>query len=206
VKEPSISEVENAFLPAKEILYADRFAGRKNAVEEAYLGLISAGSNLAIVGNRGIGKTSLARQLINIAKGKQELLEKLQIAHDHKLDFLCFYLTCGNAVSTIDDLLLQLLTSQKCLADWVYDLPRSCKEIEKLSPQFGANIFGLQATLGGERTTETTSGAVLPEHPISSIFTNVLTELCEQKLAKDGVLIVIDEFDQIINPLGFAHC
>jgi MoxR-like ATPase len=65
MKEPSISDVENAFLPAKEILYADRFAGRKNAVEAAYLGLISAGSNLAIVGNRGIGKTSLARQLIN---------------------------------------------------------------------------------------------------------------------------------------------
>ena len=32
----------------------------------------------------------------------------------------------------------------------------------------------------------------------------MLTELCEQKLAKDGVLIVIDEFDQIANPSGFA--
>jgi len=112
------------------------------------------------------------------------LLEKLKIAHDQDLDFLCFYLSCGNTVSTIDDLLLQLLTSQKCLADWVYDLPRCRKEIEKLSPQFGANFLGLQASLGGEKTTEATSSPVLPEHPISTIFTNVLTELCEQKLAR----------------------
>ena len=150
MKEPSISEVENAFLPQKRF-FTDRFAGRKKRSRRGIFGLISAGSNLAIVGNRGIGKTSLARQLINIATGEQVLLEKLKIAHDDELDFLCFYLSCGSAVSTIDDLLLQLLTSQKCLADWVYDLPRRCKEIEKLSPQFGANILGVQASIGGEK-------------------------------------------------------
>jgi MoxR-like ATPase len=59
---PSITQIENAFQPAREITDAVRFAGRKQAVSDAYYALLSDGANIAIVGNRGIGKTSLARQ------------------------------------------------------------------------------------------------------------------------------------------------
>ena len=57
---PTLAQIENAFQPAREVTDADRFAGRREAVSEAYYALLSAGTNIAIVGNRGIGKTSLA--------------------------------------------------------------------------------------------------------------------------------------------------
>ena len=89
---PSIREIENAFLPAKEITDADRFAGRKQGVQDAYFSLIAEGANVAIFGNRGIGKSSLARQIINIASGNNDLLTKLGLSFDEQLDFLCVYL------------------------------------------------------------------------------------------------------------------
>jgi hypothetical protein len=36
------------------------------------------------------------------------------------------------------------------------------------------------------------------------IFTNVVADIVSSGVASDGILIVIDEFDQIDNPEGFA--
>lgn len=59
---PTLAEIENAFLPVKEITDPERFAGRKEEVENLAYALVSSGTNIAIIGNRGIGKSSLARQ------------------------------------------------------------------------------------------------------------------------------------------------
>lgn len=85
---PGITQIENAFQPAKEVDTPNRFAGRRDAVTEAYYGLVAQGAHVAVVGNRGIGKTSLARQILNIASGDNSLLEKLGLPNDRKLDFL----------------------------------------------------------------------------------------------------------------------
>jgi hypothetical protein len=84
---PSLYEVENAFQPAKEINDIDRFAGRAKPVSDAFLGLMAEGANLAIVGNRGIGKTSLARQIQNFGHGDNSLLDKLALRFDHVHDY-----------------------------------------------------------------------------------------------------------------------
>ncbi|MGH7117786.1 MAG: hypothetical protein ACREFP_02110 [Acetobacteraceae bacterium] len=76
---PSLYEIENAFQPAKEISNIERFAGRAKPVSDAFLALMVEGANIAIVGNRGIGKTSLARQIQNFARGDNSLLRKLAI-------------------------------------------------------------------------------------------------------------------------------
>jgi hypothetical protein len=54
-RRPILSEIENAFQPAKEIDAPTRFAGRKEAVSACFYALVTEGANLAIVGNRGIG-------------------------------------------------------------------------------------------------------------------------------------------------------
>lgn len=60
INKPKITQVENALLPAREITEYDRFAGRQKPVEDCYYALISEGTNIAIIGNRGIGKSSLS--------------------------------------------------------------------------------------------------------------------------------------------------
>jgi Cdc6-like AAA superfamily ATPase len=201
---PTITEVENAFQPAKEVSNATRFAGRKDAVSEAYYALIASGAHIAIVGNRGIGKTSLSRQIANIATGNNDLPAKLGLPHDRRLDFLSIYFACGKTVQNTTDLLERLLTSSGCLADWIYDIPKASKIVRGYSPKFGVNVFGAEVGLGGEKKTETTTEAAVTSHAIDTVFSNALSAIVEQKVAADGVLIVIDEFDQIADPSGFA--
>lgn len=201
---PTITEVENAFQPAKEIDNASRFAGRKDAVSEAYYGLIAAGSHLAIVGNRGIGKTSLSRQVTKISTGDNDLLERLHLPHDRKLDFLSIYFACGKSTQNTTDLLERLLTSTGCLGEWVYDIPKASKIVRGYSPKFGANFLGAEVGLGGEKKTETTTEPAVAAHAIDTVFTNAVAAIIEQNISTDGILIVVDEFDQIADPSGFA--
>jgi len=201
---PSISQVENAFQPAREITGAVRFAGRKQAVSDLYYALLSEGANIAIVGNRGIGKTSLARQLANLSKGDNSILERLALPHDHSLDYLTIYLACGNSINSTEALLESLLTSTSCLADWIYDVPKAKKIMTGYSPKFGANIFGISAELGGEKKEEIQSEHAISSHGINSVFANVAIAITEEGVARDGLLIIVDEFDQISDTTGFA--
>jgi hypothetical protein len=106
---------------------------------------------MAVVGNRGIGKTSLARQVLNISRGDNSLLTKLDLPNDRKLDFLTVYFACGTTVKNTTDLLERLLTSSSCLADWLYDIPKASKEVRGYTPKFGANVFGIEVGLSAEK-------------------------------------------------------
>lgn len=197
---PTITQVENAFFPAKEITDSERFAGRTKPVEDCYYALISEGTNIAIIGNRGIGKSSLSRQVIKISTGNNELLVKVGLDVDEKLDFLPIYFACGKSISTHQELLEKLLTNKDCLSDWSYDIPKARKSLEKYQPKFSIGI----TSLGGEKATETAAETSQPDHDVETVFTNVVSAIVEQKMAKNGLLFVIDEFDQIQDKTGFA--
>ena len=128
--------------------------------------MIAEGAHIAIVGNRGIGKFSLARQLIGMAEGNQDLLNKLEIGHDERLDFLTIYLACGGQINRYDQLLARLLTSHDCLHDWIYDIPVARKELEALKPKIGAGIF----ELGGEKSGGTEYTPAVTKHDMESVF------------------------------------
>jgi Cdc6-like AAA superfamily ATPase len=202
----TLSQINNAFLPAKEINETERFIGRTEYVDEAYNALLSEGTNIAIVGNRGIGKSSLARQIINISQGDYSLLEKLQIYHDNeKLDYLTIYFACGNSISHTHDLLHRLLTTRGCLLDWIYEVPSATKEIEKLSAGLEAGIPKvISGKTGTDISIERTSTSAIQTHNVETIFQNIIFDLLKTKIAKNGILIVIDEFDQIKDTSGFA--
>ncbi|PVZ19903.1 hypothetical protein SAMN05660463_00910 [Pseudomonas sp. URIL14HWK12:I9] len=201
---PSISDIENAFIPAKEISDSAKFAGRESAIEDVFYALLAEGSNIAIVGNRGIGKTSLARQVVAIGSGDNSILEKVGVKHDQKLDFLTIYFACGNSIKSTDQLLETLLTSASCLGRWIYDIPQASKVMESYSPKFSAKILGVGGELGGVKANENTSSPALTNHSVDVVFSNVVGAIVEAGVAKNGILILIDEFDQIANPDGFA--
>jgi Cdc6-like AAA superfamily ATPase len=198
---PTLGDIENAFQPAKEVRTPDRFAGREDAVEEAYYGLLTGGSNIAIVGNRGIGKTSLARQVIQMSKGNTDLLEKYGYSIKDRLDFLPIYFACGNSVSSTEELLEKLLTSRSCPLDWIYDIPKAKQELDTLR---GKLNFGV-GSAGGESTEKIEKQSAVSTHAIDTVFLNVLQSIVESGLTKNGVLIVVDEFDQIDDPTGFSR-
>jgi Cdc6-like AAA superfamily ATPase len=204
MSKPSLADVENAFQPAREIDSAERFAGRQAPISESYYSLLGQGTNVAVVGNRGIGKSSLARQVGIIASGDNSLLKRLELPHDRKLDFLTVYFACGSTIHSVDDLLERLLTTSSCLGDWIYDIPKAKKEIVSYSPELSAKLFGVGAKCGGEKGTETETSPAVGAHSIDTVFTNVCHAIAEQEVASDGLLIIVDEFDQVRDPTGMA--
>jgi len=203
-RKPLLIVVENAFQPAKEIIDAARFAGRADAVQQAYFAMMAEGSSIAIVGNRGIGKTSLARQVESFGRGDNGLLEKLNLNHDHSFDFLTVYFACGTTITDIDMLLSAILTADDCLGSWIYGIETTVKKVDGLAPKVSAKMFGVGAEIGAQMSTEQTSDTAVKTHSLNTIFTNIATKITGEGIAKDGILIVIDEFDQIIDPSGFA--
>ena len=199
-KFPTQQQLENAFIPAKEIDDATRFAGRVEQVEAVHLALLAEGANLAIVGNRGIGKSSLARQLIAMASGKAHLLDRLNVRYDSEHDFLTIYFACGDHTKSLNDLLSSLLTNDECLARWAYYVPQAKTELDSLSPKLNVGIAALES--GSSMSRHGT--AAVKEHDLQTIFTNVVNAITKQGLVRDGILLVVDEFDQINDPSGFA--
>jgi Cdc6-like AAA superfamily ATPase len=201
---PTLTEIENAFQPAREIDDAERFAGRLDAASDAYFALITEGANIAVVGNRGIGKSSLARQIGNIASGDNTLLERLGLPHDRRLDFLAIYLACGKTIQNVSDLLERLLTTDSCLGDWIYDVPNARREIESYTPEVSAKVFGVGGSLKATQSTEMGASPAVSGHALDTVFMNVCQAIVEEGIAKDGLLICVDEFDQIRDPSGMA--
>ena len=201
---PTLFEVENAFQPAKEVSDIARFAGRAKPVHDAFLGLMAAGANLAIVGNRGIGKTSLARQVENFGRGDNGLLSKLALKMDHIHDYNVMYFACGNGVANREDLLSGILSSSACLGNWLYDIPKTKKMINSLSPSFSAKLFGIGGEVKTTHTIEETGERVSVIQNIETLFENTVRNLVEENLTRDGILLIIDEFDQITDPSGIG--
>jgi len=111
-------KILDAFQPAKEMSDPLRFSGRKEQLEKGVESLIS-GDHIFIHGIRGIGKSSLAKQLALIAGGNSELLihTKSHLA-DEKLDYLVCFLTRDSSIKNINHLLYRLLLDDACFANW----------------------------------------------------------------------------------------
>ncbi|MBX8494916.1 metallophosphoesterase [Pseudomonas cichorii] len=165
-----------AFQPAKEISDPNRFSGRKGQVEKG-AELLLSNDHIFIHGNRGIGKSSLARQLSLIASGNNELLRSIgsEIA-DECFDYVTCFLTRDSSITNINQLLYRLLIDENALAQWndlldleevgTYDLG------ENLNPKLVSDFWSRV----GKCAT----------------------------LSSNGVAIFVDEFELIDNHNGFA--
>ena len=174
---PNLIDVENAFQPAQEIDVVEKFSGRRDAFENSYFGLMSIGSNIDIVGNRGIGKTSLARQIEILACGNNELVERLELGHCHEFDFLVAYYACGRETNSIEDMLARILASEHGLGSWLYYLTKTSKMLKSLSPSLSAKLFGTGFELGGEGASEVTTERVTVPTTMQGVFENVAHDI-----------------------------
>jgi len=62
--------IDQAFLPAKEIEIPQLFSGRKEEIVQGLHALRSPGASIRIYGKRGVGKSSIAKQLRLVALAK----------------------------------------------------------------------------------------------------------------------------------------
>lgn len=172
----SFTTLFDAFQPAREITDPKKFAGRLKQVEQACTLLLS-GTPIFIHGHRGIGKTSLARQIELIANGNNTLLieMKSQFA-DVKFDYVTCYIQRDDSIRNINSLVYRLMIDSTCFARWTPDL-------------------GMAAPFPYED-----GGGLNPA--LISDFWNRAHKVAE--LGRTGLLIIIDEFERIPDHAGFA--
>lgn len=191
-------DVLNAFQPAKEIEEARRFAGRRKELMRALDALMTDGSQLCVLGQRGIGKSSFARQLGKVAEGDRETRLVLGIEGTERLDFLVLRIACDDTIINLDALLKRLLTSTEGMADWAVD-PAS-KRIVNDARNFQILPGGI-----GAKTTHFETLEHEPYAPgLVGSFIEVVGAIERAAPTEDGILLIIDEYDRVKDRSGLA--
>lgn len=190
----------NAFTPAKEVQDIDRFAGRSELLDALSNALQSDGAQIVLYGQRGIGKSSLSRVLSQLATNQGTAIDRLPGKPHRSFDYLPIYVTCDDSISNIDKLCVRLLSDENAMAPWI-----PFKVVERSSGSEGRGRLGIKIVeLAGSTSASITERAAELESDATSAFVNACRSVVESKVATDGLLIVIDEFDRIPDKSGIS--
>lgn len=189
-----------AFTPAQVIDDPERFAGRQRELQELAEALEIPGGHIMVYGNRGIGKSSLAQQMMLMAQGHATLIDRLSHKPFSDFDYLPVYIQCDDYITNINDLIVRLLTTQTGLSDWI---PYKIKQIEA-SASVGGSINFEVLKLQSKTDAKVTETKPEISSDIMSIFFNALNSIVSAGIAKSGLLIVVDEFDRVSDRSGLA--
>ena len=110
--------IDQAFLPAREIEIPELFSGRREEIVQGLHTLRSQGASVCIYGKRGVGKSSIAKQLRLVAAGYSALADL--IGHPDLFDPDLFklptvYFYCDDTIQDANDLFRKLLSDRDSL-------------------------------------------------------------------------------------------
>lgn len=172
----TIRSILTAFSPAQEIIDPERFSGRRDQVERGCQLLLSH-DHIFLHGIRGIGKSSLARQLALIASGDLRLLQRVGSDYAREsFDYVTAFLTRDDSILNVNQLLYRLLLDDSALGCW--------RELCRLPP---LPTYQLPGNLNGDLVAEFWRRAA-----------------AAAALTRDGLAIFVDEFERIGDHNGFA--
>jgi len=182
----------NPFNP-NSVVVPTLFAGRTDTVLEICKKLSqlkhSMPSSFFIFGERGIGKTALAKLIMSVATLKDEKLYELNL------------LTSYYAVEKNQDLSSVLQSSLNALTDsmdktLVDEIGGRLGELFK-NGKFKIGAFGTSLEISSNSESEEARNITVKDQTVS-ILTNIIQAISKEE-SKDGVLIVIDEIHNLKN-------
>lgn len=184
---PKLPLILQAFAPEEAVLDPDMFAGRDAQIRELAESLHDRGSIPIIFGHRGVGKTTVALQHANMAKGDSQLLtrlrlQELSLREPASFNVLWVEGTQVDGVASLERLLCQLIAA--------HYLPSTPDRYPtKTTRKVGIDLKAIK----GETQREF-------EHKISQVAQEDLD--LQQILnlyrthQRRRLLVIIDEFDQ----------
>lgn len=190
----------NAFTPAKEVQDIERFAGRSDLLDALSSALQSDGSQIILYGQRGIGKSSLSRVLMQLASNDKTARSRLSEAPHVSFDYLPIYIACDDSITSVDKLCLRLLTDENALASWI---PFKV-EARTSTGEGGGKISIKIIELSGKVSESITERASTVESDARTTFINACKAVVNSGVAKHGLLIIVDEFDRMADKSGIA--
>lgn len=203
-----ISKIQSAFFPSKEISDPDFFVGRSTEIKNLILALSEQGSFITIHGLRGVGKSSVAKQLKLIAQGDLTLVKILKLERyipKQKFNFLTILTTCDGYTNNVSDIIKRLIFGDNDSNGLLSLTSTGDRKVESIKETFKANgsagLFGLKLEAGGQE--EINYKATLTDDLIQQ-FKQLLNTVQKDNQYRSGLLIIVDEFDVLKNKTGFA--
>lgn len=186
------ADIQNVFTPALAIDSADRFAGRQEQLDRISLALQSDGTQIVIYGNRGVGKSSLARQLEGLARGDTSVIDRLKLPPHKTPDYLVISIECDDTIENVDSLILRILTEDTALAPWIPFRIQKSTTGSEAGGSLNVKVFSASAKLSDGNTAERPA----LEQDIHAVFGNAINHILDSKVVS-GILFIIDEVDRI---------
>ncbi|HVW98254.1 MAG TPA: hypothetical protein VHA56_19970 [Mucilaginibacter sp.] len=204
-----IDRIRTAFHPAIETTDPRFFAGRVETIKKSILALGEPGSFIAVHGLRGIGKSSIAKQIQLIAEGDDTLINIHQFGKyvpKRSFNYLTVYHSCDTSTLNVSILFQRLLQGYGSTPLYSFTKQGNKHLISETRDKSAGIKFGLPFGLSAEGNSKNseTFQRDNPNDPIQ-MFVDVLTHIRKDNLSKSGLLIIIDEFDTLKDKTGFAN-
>lgn len=189
-----------------------RFVGRTELLRNCLKAINTPLGLIGIYGKRGVGKSSLARQIQQIAVGNYTSIKNSSISHempDKTRKYLTVYYQCDSMIKNTEELLQRLLNDQDEIDGLLRLVPNEGKEIAEFSRT--DEIHGgvdLKVLNWGVKGVDSSKYAKVVEGNTVQTFRNFLSSIImhqvDKKMKRDGLLIILDEFDVIEDKKGIG--
>ncbi len=190
----------------------NRFVGRTDSVRDCVKALNAPLGLLAIYGKRGVGKSSLLRQVQNLALGDYTLVKKAGIFHElpaRPRKYVTVFYTCDSMIKNGADLLTRLCNDQDEQDGLLRLIPDEGKELVEFSrtDETGVGV-DLKVVNWGSKGIDSSKYARTVPGDIVQTFRNyvqsIVTHAVKRQMGRDGLLILLDEFDVISDKSGLG--
>jgi hypothetical protein len=189
-----------------------RFVGRIELIRSCMQGLNSPMSLIAIYGRRGVGKSSLLRQVQQMALGDYTLARRAGLAAeipDKPRTYLTIFYTCDSLIKSGEELIKRLCNDQDNEDGLLRLLPEDGKEIVEFSRSKEISLGAdLKVVNWGTKGVESNKYAKVVPGDTVQTFRNFISAIVSNqvkgRMKRDGLLILLDEFDVLENKDGLG--
>ncbi len=189
-----------------------RFVGRAELIRDCIRALNTSVGLIAAYGKRGVGKSSLLRQVQQIALGDYTIALKAGLSQEipsRPRQYLTVYYSCDSMIETGEELLTRLCNDQDEEDGLLRLVPDEGKELAEFTRSKEVNAGAdLKLVNWGTKGVESTRYARVVEGDIVQTFRNfvssIVTHQAKRRMKRDGLLILLDEFDVIRDKQGIG--
>lgn len=190
----------------------NRFVGRTDLIKDCITAINAPTGLISVFGKRGVGKSSLLHQIQLMALGDYTLAKRAGLSYlipEKPRTYLTVYYSCDSLISDGKELLSRLCNDQSAEDSLLRLVPDEGKEVVEFtrSKEVSAGA-DLKVINWGAKGVESTKYAKVVPNDIVQTFRNfveaIVTHQVKKRMKRDALLIILDEFDVIVNKEGIG--
>ena len=189
-----------------------RFVGRSELIRDSISALNAATGLISVYGKRGVGKSSLLRQIQQMALGEYSIVKRAGLENlipTRPRTYLTVYYTCDSLIKDGRELISRLVNDQDPEDGLLRLVPNDGKDIvEFIRSKEVSGGADLKVINWGSKGIESSKYAKVVPSDVIQTFRNFVSAIIDhqvtRRMKRDGLLIILDEFDVIENKDGLG--